>query len=442
MARRGYDPRYDYNQGYATGDMLLQLSQLLQQGIGNYQTLDLKNEAQQQKQSDYLLRLQDMLTKAEDRDLTRKVAEDTVAMNQATRTRQAQEAADKAAQAERQRGATGSFFTALTGMRPTQEPVTPPPENAQAISPQAQDRALAQFIYGRRRTTPLEASQTLGPSAQDLPTAIQEQILKSAMETEKPAAGFTLSPGQVHYGPSGEVVAEVPQKEPKPERFSRDLMDALRGQGIDPEQATPAQIAAARAQLQQEKVGVAAAGAGARAAAELPFEVYQRRLKESEGAVENMGAAQAIVNQIEALGKKIPVPDAWARVTGLPAREWGAWTQTNPDATEFRAKTGFLAQMARTFGERGVLTNQDVERVQQLLPLLNDIDEVKARKIAAIRDILASALQRAQQRLQTPVGTPSAPTQLPTPPGLNPTGGPAIDLNAVDAELRRRGVLK
>jgi hypothetical protein len=69
MAR--YDPRYDYSGGYALGDMLTQLGGLLGQGFARYNTYGQQEEATQEKQRDYLLKLQDMLTKSEDRDLDR-----------------------------------------------------------------------------------------------------------------------------------------------------------------------------------------------------------------------------------------------------------------------------------------------------------------------------------------------------------------------------------
>src|SRR3990167_1568707 len=120
MARRGYDPRYDVNQGYAAGDALVQLSQLLRQGIGDYQQIGQNDAAAKQKQDEYMLRLQQMLGQQEDRDLDRAVNVDTLALNKSTREQQAADRAEKLALGTREREAGGAFWKALGVSRPTQ----------------------------------------------------------------------------------------------------------------------------------------------------------------------------------------------------------------------------------------------------------------------------------------------------------------------------------
>lgn len=79
----GPDPRLDYPAGYGWGEALVRLSQLLRQGTDSYQNQQTVDEESQRRNQDYLLRLQQFMTGAEDRDLERKVKEGTLAVHQA-----------------------------------------------------------------------------------------------------------------------------------------------------------------------------------------------------------------------------------------------------------------------------------------------------------------------------------------------------------------------
>ena len=451
MAR--FDPRYGTNAGYAAGEALLGLSQLLRQGVGDYQRLDLDEEKRRQDERDYLLRLRTLMSAEADREAR---TEDRRAL--LTDNREARQATAQAtylkqladlAKEQRHEGARADVF-GLTGQpgpartvpverlpQDANDAEAPPAEMTVPGAPRSFLDALREV--GKKRGFVPSFSESdlrvLGEGKDEAPmvlpqggTAINRKGEVIARGEPRETRPVTVAPGGALVDPTtGEVKYQAPERTPKPERLSRDVMDALRATGVDPDTATPAQIAAARKQIQSEKVDVAAAQSGARAGATLQYDVYGRRLKAAEEAQENVGGAQTIVDQIEELGRKLPVPDATARATGWLGRELGALLQTNPDAAEFKAKTGFLAQLARTFGERGVLTNQDVDRVQQLLPNLHDLDEVKARKVAAIRDIFTSAITRAQQRLEAPVGSPGAPAQIaPTAPAPAAPSGARI----------------
>ena len=53
-----FNPRYGTNAGYAAGDMLYNLGQLLRQGIGDYERQTTVDEESKRRDADYLLRLQ------------------------------------------------------------------------------------------------------------------------------------------------------------------------------------------------------------------------------------------------------------------------------------------------------------------------------------------------------------------------------------------------
>src|SRR3990167_11085649 len=147
MARRGYDPRYDVNQGYAAGDALVQLSQLLRQGIGDYQQIGQNEAASKQKQDEYMLRLQQMLGQQEDRDLDRGVKLQTLAGLQDDRTLKAQERAD--ALANKRTGQSG--LAKLLKMTSEVTEATPPPP-AFAGDPERLQPNILQALVKRPRT--------------------------------------------------------------------------------------------------------------------------------------------------------------------------------------------------------------------------------------------------------------------------------------------------
>ena len=71
----------------------------------------------------------------------------------------------------------------------------------------------------------------------------------------------------------------------------------------------------------------------------------------------------------------------------------GAATGANEDARVYRdMKESFLATLARAKGERGVLTDQDVKRVEKALPSFGDTEKVAQRKLIQSRKLLLEIL--------------------------------------------------
>src|SRR3990167_7980241 len=198
MARRGYDPRYEYNQGYAAGDALVQLSQLLRQGIGDYQQIGQNEAASKQKQDEYLLRLQQMLGQQEDRALTRKLGEDTLAMNRATREQQAAERASTAQTAAAKRS---GLFKALTMPGEVTTESAPPP--AFAGDPERLQPNILQALVKRPRR--LEES-TEGMTPDEAGNAdVVEALMKRFLPKEPKEPKFSQGAMGVMNQRTGEI---------------------------------------------------------------------------------------------------------------------------------------------------------------------------------------------------------------------------------------------
>jgi hypothetical protein len=66
-----------------------------------------------------------------------------------------------------------------------------------------------------------------------------------------------------------------------------------------------------------------------------------------------------------------------------------ATLQTDPDATAYEStKQAFIASISRGSGERGVLTDKDIERIQKALPNLTDTPDVAAAKFTQLEGII------------------------------------------------------
>lgn len=83
-----------------------------------------------------------------------------------------------------------------------------------------------------------------------------------------------------------------------------------------------------------------------------------------------------------------------------------ALLQTNPEATSFeKFKEAILATLARASGERGVLTDQDVERARQNLPTLTDTTEVVDMKLSRLSSLFSELRQRSISTFTSPVSS-------------------------------------
>lgn len=229
MAR--WDPRYGTTAGYAAGEGLINLAQLLRQGFGDYHRQQTVDEESQRRDQDYLLRLQQFLSQNEDRDLDRQVRTETLGLQRETA---ANTRADR--QAAATLAATGrSGLAKLVLPKATREETVAglTPEEAghkdvvdllTKLYPVDKPKAPEPFTLGEGQTR-------FGPDGQALATV---------PKGDKPPEPFTLGPGQRRYGPAGEVLAEVPATEkPEPINAEQTIRQAARAALIQRGTANP-----------------------------------------------------------------------------------------------------------------------------------------------------------------------------------------------------------
>lgn len=110
------------------------------------------------------------------------------------------------------------------------------------------------------------------------------------------------------------------------------------------------------------------------------------RLKEANGV---FNSADALVSTLESTAQKVITSSStlgaaadWAKI------KWGSLTRSNPDAQIFeQTRDAFLAQLSRATGEKGVLTDQDVQRIKNAVPTSYETMDTAAAKIAQLRQV-------------------------------------------------------
>ena len=109
-------------------------------------------------------------------------------------------------------------------------------------------------------------------------------------------------------------------------------------------------------------------------------------------SIPDFASAYAVLDSIEQL---IPVlkknkPGMKRFITGAELLG-GAITQNNKDAALLRTTTANLSLIARAMGEKGVLSDSDIERIRVSIPTIFDTYEIAEAKLNRIRNILQDA---------------------------------------------------
>jgi hypothetical protein len=77
------------------------------------------------------------------------------------------------------------------------------------------------------------------------------------------------------------------------------------------------------------------------------------------------------------------------------AKGYEAWTESNPAVASYlQTRNAFLSLLVRGLGERGVLTDKDIERINKAIPSQYTTKSVAERNFQTIEDILGSAIQK------------------------------------------------
>lgn len=106
--------------------------------------------------------------------------------------------------------------------------------------------------------------------------------------------------------------------------------------------------------------------------------------------VNDLGAAESVMDTIESLVGEVNTggPKLSRVKQGIKSTVKGVLQTDNDDALYDQTMRGFLATIARSTGEKGVLTDRDSERARNLLPHRFDAKNIAAAKVQQLRQFV------------------------------------------------------
>lgn len=116
-------------------------------------------------------------------------------------------------------------------------------------------------------------------------------------------------------------------------------------------------------------------------------------------AVEQAKVGLNLVDTLEGEYNKVQGEGLTAQSSGLGLLggikgSLAAASQTSPSAAAYdQTKQAFLSKLSRASGEKGVLTDQDIKRIEKAIPSFYDTPEVASEKLALIRQIIGGAIE-------------------------------------------------
>lgn len=118
-----------------------------------------------------------------------------------------------------------------------------------------------------------------------------------------------------------------------------------------------------------------------------------------------------VADSIKALSEKINTFGTTGRITGYAGRLLGGWLQTDEDIARYDSmRKGFVANVARTLGEKGALAEGDIQRAIDALPTTNDTKDVAEGKIKTFYSILEGAKTSIVQKSTEPLNKTTSGT--------------------------------
>lgn len=223
----------------------------------------------------------------------------------------------------------------------------------------------------------------------------------------------------------------APPKADRAAALGSEVNAALAELGVTPETAAPADIAKARKMVQQGRVEVSVQqGAGRALGPQAPTADERQRGAEAVRTIE-------LANQ--ALKAAEANPDWFGGpfgATGL-LRSLQARAGSAPEGfTEFKTA---VDEMSGTYARRvagAALTPTEERRYLSYLP---DVRKDSAQEFMTKLRMMPQRAQELEAEIERRRLGTAAP---PAPTAPKPAAAPAVDINAVDAELRKRGLLK
>ena len=422
MAR--YDPRYEYNGGYAAGDALLGLAQLLRQGVGDYQRLDLDEEKRRQDERDYLLRLRTLMSAEADREARTEDRRALLADNRETRQVTYLKQLADLAKEQRHEGARADVF-GLTGQPGPARTV--PVERLPQDANDAEAPPAEMTVPGAPRSF-LDALREVSRKRGFVPSFSESdlRVLGEGKDTDANKLQEVDPTKDLYRGGKlerrGTPKAEPPAKPFAEGKTSTELELYIADPATPPEQRKIAEAALANiraADLEKAKQTGAIALANQRTMVE--ERDTAERGREADKSSAEMAQVKAILGKIEALVPKVNTPGVLGRLAGATTRRLEEFAQTNPDINQMAALgEGYISVIAKIVQRQsGVLSDQDLRRAEKSIPLITDSLEVAQRKLTDLKEIVATA-EGNLARLRQPRGGMGTAAPAPaTPAGPN-----------------------
>lgn len=118
---------------------------------------------------------------------------------------------------------------------------------------------------------------------------------------------------------------------------------------------------------------------------------------QSATALNVLGELRNVYGKVQAQGLTAQAP-GFGRVAGGVRGGIAALTQASPEAGVYiDTKSGFMSLLSRGLGERGVLTDKDINRIDKAIPDFTDTPEKAAQSWQLIEDILLKAAKKEKE---------------------------------------------
>ncbi len=283
---------------------------------------------------------------------------------------------------------------------------------------------------------------TTGPSLEPVaklfgvplnPETIGETVLSlnAGLNEKKDEGGFTLGPGQVRYNAAGEQLAAGPPKEEEAFNLSPgQVRYGAGGQVIavgPPKEKDPTAAAMAQARLdaieekkreREAEIGayVDALGAGDYTIDKVPPTIQRQVMVEAQKRGLDVRTSKqkdldsSAEQTIESLAQlREQAQRTMTATTGPGAVVQGKlqgalnYVGLADETRKWEKQAAKLSLLARQLGEKGVLTDRDVERVVNMLPGLTDKASIRDKALQDIEDIIFAGLRgRVSSRVKLP----------------------------------------
>lgn len=265
-----------------------------------------------------------------------------------------------------------------------------------------------------------------------LPQHIQEKLVADLLAGRKPKAPrrATLSPGQRMVDEdTGATIAEMPAvaKDPPAPSAERDY-HAIATEELGPG-ASPAQVAKRVRELDRIDREKVAQQQGAITLGNQRTLANERddleRKQKSDAVTADLQQVDAIINKMAEISPRVNRPGVAGRLQGLTINKGKEFIQSDVDINQMSTLSQAYASLIAkgTLRQSGVLSDQDLRRVETALPQVGDNAENAKQKLDTLRSLTRLARVN-QQRIREglpPISSDDSPAaQGSAPPGFQP----------------------